>query len=102
VTGKQLDEGQRKKLRDLIHEYIRNFPDDLVAVVSLTDLEGVHFAWRGGLKPLEGHSYLVHGPNFVLNYTDLQNGANHIHSCFRMLSGEFGRPQDKVKTAQGF
>jgi uncharacterized protein DUF3500 len=93
VTGKQLDEGQRKKLRDLIQEYIRNFPEDLVSVVSLTDLEGVHFAWRGGLKPLEGHSYLVHGPNFVLNYTDLQNGANHIHSCFRMLKGEFGRPQ---------
>ena len=102
LIGKRLDDGQRRKLRDLIHEYTRNFPDDLVAGISAGSLDEVHFAWRGGFKPLEAHSYLVHGPRFAINYTDIQNGANHVHSCLRMLAGEFGLPGEKPKPTQAF
>jgi len=90
LAAEKLPEGGRMKLLNLIREYTSNFPEDLVKGIVPQELKGIHFAWRGGLKPFEPHSYLVHGPDFVINYTNTQNGAAHIHSCLRVLRGEFG------------
>ncbi len=53
-------------------------------------LKKVQLAWRGSLKPFEGHSYIVHGPGFVISYANFQNDARHVHSAFRNVTGEFG------------
>jgi hypothetical protein len=49
------------------------------------------FAWMGGLSKGQGHYYRVHGPSFLIEYDNTQNGANHIHSVWRDFQGDFGR-----------
>ena len=46
-------------------------------------------------KPGEGHYYRIQGPSFVLELVNIQadpagNPANHIHSVWRSLEGDFG------------
>ena len=93
VPGRQLDDFQRALLKRLIGTHVQNFPEDIAAeewkaFADRGGIEGVHFAWRGGLKLYEPHSYLVHGPTFVINYSNVQNAAAHIHSSFRRRDGD--------------
>ncbi|MBI4601376.1 MAG: DUF3500 domain-containing protein [Planctomycetes bacterium] len=93
LAAERLTEPQRKALLALVREYTGHLAPDLAATVeagAFPALKGVQVAWRGGLEPGEGHSYIVHGPGFVISYANFQNGAYHVHSCLRTLSGEFG------------
>ena len=42
------------------------------------------FAWAGDLKPGEGHYYRIQSPDFVIEYDNTQNKANHIHTTWRV------------------
>ncbi len=90
LPADKLAEEQKGRLRKLIREYTANLPAEAEADMLTEDLKGVYLAWRGSLKPYEPHSYLIHGPGFVINYTNIQNGAAHVHSCLRTRRGEFG------------
>ncbi len=55
----------------------------------------VHFSWAGADKPGVGHYYRVQGPTFLIEFVNVQpdaagNPANHIHSVWRDLRGDFG------------
>jgi hypothetical protein len=55
----------------------------------------VYFAYAGGTKPGVPHTYRVQGPTFVIEFLNVQNDsagnpANHIHSAWRNLAGDFG------------
>jgi hypothetical protein len=93
ITSKELMPAGRKSLEKLLLEYRNVFPDDVAATIEeelrAGGLDGIHFAWAGGVKPGEPHSYLIHGPAFVINYVNLQNNGNHIHSSFRLLKKDF-------------
>ncbi len=90
LPADKLPDEQKGKLRKLIREYTANLPPEAESELLAEDLKGVYLAWRGSLKPYEPHSYLIHGPGFVINYTNIQNGAAHVHSCLRSRDGEFG------------
>jgi hypothetical protein len=94
VSADSLGEDARAKLGELIAQYTNNLPAEIVQGVLEGGLKGVRVAWRGSLEPYQPHSYLVHGPGFVISYTNRQDGAAHIHSCFRSLKGEFGLPPE--------
>ena len=51
----------------------------------------IHFAWGGPLE--EGHPnyWRLHGPITLVEYDNTQNNANHIHSVWHDLTGNFGR-----------
>jgi hypothetical protein len=56
--------------------------------------DDVHFAWAGATKPGIGHYYRVRGKRFLIEFVNTQNDAagnpaNHIHSVWRDLSGDF-------------
>jgi hypothetical protein len=94
IAAAQLSAGQKDQLRSLVKAYTDNLASETVApVLKCIDggLDDVHFVWRGGLKSGEGHSYMVHGPGFMVNYINAQNDAMHVHACLRMLRGEFGQ-----------
>ena len=63
----------------------------------------IYFAWAGATKPGVGHYYRVQGPTFVLELINVQadpagHTANHIHSVWRSLRGDFAVPDaDAVK-----
>jgi hypothetical protein len=63
--------------------------------VEQAGFDKVHFAYQGGVEPGQKHTYRVQGPTFVIEFLNEQsdsagNQANHIHSVWRRLEGDFG------------
>lgn len=86
---------QQARLRALVEVYAGRLRSEL-AVHELQRIadrgwNNVHFAWAGGLERGDAHYYRIHGPGFVIEYDNTQNGANHIHTTWRDFTGDFGR-----------
>jgi hypothetical protein len=94
IAWADLNNQQREMLFKLVSEYVgRHRPD--VAAEDLKRLEKagygtLHFAWAGGVERGEPHYYRVQSGNFVLEYDNVQNGANHVHSVWRDFDREIG------------
>ncbi len=79
----------------LILEYVRNITDEvaqreLEKLKARGGIDKVCFAWAGSNEPKQPHYYRIHGPSFLVEYDNVQNGANHIHSVWRDVEGDFG------------
>ena len=85
---------QRQMTMDLIYEYIDRMPDQLAGIerkkLQHADLNSIHFAWAGGEERGQPHYYRLHGHSFFVEYDNVQNNANHIHSIWRHLDDDFG------------
>ena len=94
ATGEMTDE-QADKLVELLQVYIGRLRPELAQEefdkIEAAGLENIRFAWAGSAEPGDPHYYRIHGPTFLVEYDNTQNGANHIHSVWRDLAGDFGR-----------
>ena len=54
------------------------------------DLDGLRFAWIGGLKKGEPHYYRIQTRDFLFEFDNVQGNANHIHEVWRSRAGDFG------------
>jgi hypothetical protein len=66
--------------------------------VRKSGLDAVHFAFAGDPETGKPHTYRVQGPTFVIEFLNVQadsakNSANHIHSAWRNIKGDFGLAQ---------
>jgi hypothetical protein len=104
--GRMNDE-QRKLLMQLIEAYAENMPPEVrgerIQAIERQGLNNVHFAWAGALEPGVGHYYRVQGPTFLIEFINVQpdaagNVANHIHSVWRDMRGDFALPIARAKT----
>jgi hypothetical protein len=100
LAAARMTEKQRDNLRELVEAYAARMPAE-VAAAELTRLkdagpEKIHFAFgREDAKPGQPYTYRVQGPTFVIEFLKVQsdsamNPANHIHSAWRDLPGDFG------------
>jgi hypothetical protein len=99
LPASEMTDEQKKLLWSLLETYNGNLAPELaagrLAEIKSATLDKVHFAWLGSIKPGVGHSYRIQGPTFVLELVNIQsdpagNPANHIHSVWRSLKGDFG------------
>ena len=94
AVGDMTDE-QADKVVELLHVYTGRLRLELAKdefdKITAAGLRDVHFAWAGSAEPGEPHYYRIHGPTFLIEYDNTQNDANHVHSVWRDLSGDFGR-----------
>jgi hypothetical protein len=84
---------QKEILQNLIEEYAYTFPDQIAqARLALIKKAGnnLHFAWAGVEERGGPHYYRVQSPDFLIEYDNTQNGANHIHAVWRDFEGDFG------------
>jgi len=92
----QMSEDQKKLIQELLSEYLKNLPADIEAErrakISAAGLDKIYFAWYGLSELSEPHHYRIQGPSFVVEYNNTQNNANHVHSMWRNLEGDFGIP----------
>lgn len=99
IAWSALQPGQQWQLRALIDEYIgrytRLMKDILWKEIETAGMDGIRFAWAGGMEWGQGHYYRIQGPTFLIEYDNTQNGANHVHSVFRELNNDFG--EDALK-----
>ncbi len=96
VSGSSLSAAQKEMLKKLIDAYVKKYSADLSEatwkkIKGAGGLDKIHLAWLGSLKAEERHSYLIHGPTFVINYSNWQNEGKHVHASFRVLGGDFGK-----------
>ncbi|HEV2892516.1 MAG TPA: DUF3500 domain-containing protein [Actinomycetota bacterium] len=86
---------QRELLAGLLRQYLGRLPDALAGIEAARALgerlEEVHFGWAGSPEPGRPHYYRLQGPRLLIEYDNVQNGANHIHSVWRDPAGDFGQ-----------
>ncbi len=84
---------QRELLAAVLAEYAANMPEDIEAE-RLEQIKragtNLNFAWAGVEERGGPHYYRVQGPDFLIEYDNTQNGANHIHAVWRDLKNDFG------------
>lgn len=89
---------QKTKFKNLIMAYLQRYHVTLKnqqwAELEKNGLDKIHFAWLGDQQPEigtgHGHYYRIHGPTFLIEFDNTQNGGNHIHSVVRDLTSDFG------------
>jgi Protein of unknown function (DUF3500) len=86
---------QRALLAGLLDQYLGRLPAPLAELegqrVTGELLDEVHFGWAGGREPGQPHYYRIQGPRQHIEYDNVQNGANHVHSVWRDPEGDFGQ-----------
>ena len=91
----QMTAAQQTQLRELVAVYAGRLRPELAQAelqkIADRGWNQVHFAWAGGLARGDAHYYRIHGPAFVIEYDNIQNDANHIHTTWRDFTGDFGR-----------
>ena len=90
---------QKKLMGELLSEYLKNMPADVErerrSRLEKAGLDSVYFAWWGDSEQHKRHYYRVQGPTFLIEYNNTQNNANHVHSYWRNLAGDFNIPLKK-------
>jgi len=101
IVAEKLTGEQRGTLQSLIEEYANSFPADVakerMEAVKKDGPANTRFAWAGSEKQGEGRYYCIQGPSFQIEFINVQpdsagNPANHIHSVWRDMRGDFGIP----------
>ncbi|WP_404310656.1 DUF3500 domain-containing protein [Neorhodopirellula lusitana] len=101
IAYSKLDDSQKKLLQELVSLYTDVAPDEVAskrrAEIQEDGWNNVWFAWAGATKPGVGHYYRVQGKRFLIEFANSQsdpagNPANHIHSIYRDLTGDFDLP----------
>ena len=86
---------QRGLLAGLLDQYLGRLPAPLAERegerAAGESLDAVHFGWAGGAEPGQPHYYRVQGPRLLIEYDNVQDGANHVHSVWRDPGGDFGQ-----------
>jgi hypothetical protein len=99
IAAAKLTEAQRGILWDLVQAYADRMPAEVAQAelkrVREAGVAKIHFAYTGGAEPGQGHTYRVQGPTFIIEFLNMQsdsagNPANHIHSVWRRIHGDFG------------
>jgi hypothetical protein len=95
IAASELNWSQVEDLLGIIETYLYHVRPE-VAEIELEQIEKagiavIKFAWMGGTEVGDAHYYRIQGPTFLLEYDNIQNGANHVHAVWRDFNGDFGR-----------
>lgn len=94
VPATEMTKAQQKALMKLITEYANHHRKEVakkdLAKIRKAGVDKLSFGWAGSLMFGEAYYYRVQGPGFLIEAANTQNNANHIHTVWRDLSGDFG------------
>jgi hypothetical protein len=94
ISASALTPAQREMLLRLIEEYARwhrpEIADAELRRIHVAGFDKVSFLWAGGTDAQAGRYYRVLGPTFLIEYDNVQNQANHVHSVWRDAANDFG------------
>ena len=95
IAGRDLNGAQQEILMTLIAEYVNGVPtpvaEQRLAAIRATGLDDYRLIWAGGTDRARDHYYRIHGGQFIVEFDNIQNGANHIHSVWRDVENDFAQ-----------
>ena len=95
LAGRDMNGTQQEMLLTLISEYVNGAPApvaaDRIAKIRDTGLDDYRLVWAGGLDRGRDHYYRIHGGQFIVEFDNIQNEANHIHSVWREVDNDFAQ-----------
>ena len=93
LPGSRMSGTQKEMMLSLIAEYVHQVRSDLaqekLGVLREQGVDNIHLAWAGPVDKNQAHYYRLHGGNFVVEFDNRQDGANHIHSVWRDIENDF-------------
>ena len=93
LPASKMNDTQKEILRSLVNVYVNQVRSDMAndkwARLEAEGFDGLHWAWGGPTEEGNAHYYRIHGGNFVVEFDNRQNGANHIHSVWRDVENDF-------------
>jgi hypothetical protein len=91
IAFRELDGAQQATLLGILDEIFTTYRPEIADTYRASlDLDGLRFAWIGGLKMGEPHYYRVQTRDFLFELDNVQGNANHIHEVWRSRAGDFG------------
>ena len=89
-----LSEAQQETAGLLIREYLGTHRAEVADAewkrIRAEQWNGARFCWGGGMEPSVAHYYRIQGENFIMEYDNTQNEANHPHAVWRDRVRDFG------------
>jgi len=101
IAAGSLDAAQQRQLAAILDAYFSTMPQSVSQerwkLITKDGLDTLHFGWAGGTQAGEQHFVRIQGPSFIAELCNYQtdpegNRANHIHSVWRDLTGDFHLP----------
>jgi len=92
LKATNMSQTQKNILKNIVEEYIGEYRSEIASgIVSkwTENIDTIHLAWGGGNQVGDPHYYRLHGGTFLIEYDNIQNGANHIHSVWRDVDNDF-------------
>jgi hypothetical protein len=74
--------------------------NDALRKINTTQRKKLHFAWAGSLERNGPHYFRIQGADFIIEYANTQNDANHAHLVWRDLKNDFARNSLKEHYAE--
>ena len=91
IAVADLSPEQRQMVQRLLDEVVTTYrPEISEAYLKTIDVDELSFAWMGSVNRREPHYYRLQGADFVFEYDNVQDNANHVHTVWRSKSGDFG------------
>ena len=94
LKASQMSSEQKDILMQLIKLYIDKKPKALanqaLSKLKLDGIDNIYFAWAGFAFHDQPHYYRIHTPSFLIEYDNIQDMANHVHSFWRDIENDFG------------
>ena len=95
IKFEEMNASQQSLLQDLITVYTSSMSEEIATrrwdKIHRDGFESISFVWAGSTEIGMPHYYRVQGASFLIEYDNVQNEANHIHSVWRDYAGDFGR-----------
>lgn len=93
LSFKALTAEQKNIFLQLLDVFVKNyefgFSKTLMEKIKKARLENLSFAWAGGLQYGVPHYYRIQGPMLLIEYDNIQNNANHVHTAVRDLTNDY-------------
>ena len=105
VSSKKMTGEEVKQLLALIDQVAafqrKDISADKLRKIYSLQRKNLHFAWAGSLERGQGHYFRIQGTDFLIEYANTQNDANHAHLVWRDLKNDFGRDVLKKHYEEG-
>ncbi|MFO7823526.1 MAG: DUF3500 domain-containing protein [Cyclobacterium sp.] len=96
LSYRSMNSEQQSLLKKLVHVYLsRNtaeYQKKLLDRIMQAGWDSFSFAWAGSEinQVGEPHYYRLQGADLLIEYDNVQNNANHVHTVIRDLQADFG------------